>query len=347
MFKIKDRVEFIPGLNYPNYDATADIEVINNNIKELEKNAKEQDTQIKSKEPKITRTDSPENDGQKVFTALGALNLKNWLVSNYTGLMNNIREVLDTKILSKLPHGGYGGTGQDLKNAIDKKQDINDRTLQTKSKVVAGAINENKTNIELIHENAQVTDNPYNVYKRPYGAPTNVDAIDKSGIYQIENHSNTPVKDHQGTLIHTQWASKKTLGFQMFNANYTNRFFLRARGTTSDPTQYKKWVELFTTETCPLLKSQTGVQRLGKEGLIIQWGKLSNPTNHKNKIYLPASFSNNTYIVLVCVDILRNDGATSARTEFSSTRTNSYFETGSFDGNNNYVAPLNWIAIGY
>lgn len=61
------------------------------------------------------KTDIVENDPNKIFTALGALNLKNWLVSNYTGLMNNIREVLDTKILSKLPHGGYSGTGQDLK----------------------------------------------------------------------------------------------------------------------------------------------------------------------------------------------------------------------------------------
>ncbi|MEG2347646.1 MAG: hypothetical protein RSB50_08185 [Cetobacterium sp.] len=36
-------------MDYPNYASTADIEVINNNIKKLVKNAEEQDTQIKSK----------------------------------------------------------------------------------------------------------------------------------------------------------------------------------------------------------------------------------------------------------------------------------------------------------
>lgn len=86
-------------------------------------NAQNLKENIDSKEPKITRTDVPENNSKKVFSALGALNLKNWLVSNYTGLMNNIREVLDTKILSKLPHGGYSGTGQDLKNDINTKID--------------------------------------------------------------------------------------------------------------------------------------------------------------------------------------------------------------------------------
>ncbi|SKA07934.1 hypothetical protein SAMN02745174_02476, partial [Cetobacterium ceti] len=87
-----------------------------------------------------------ENNSNISFSLRGALNLKNWLVSNYTTLMNNIKEVLDTKIESiktsingKLNHGGYGGTGQDLKNAIDGKQNTNDNTLQTDSKSIAGA----------------------------------------------------------------------------------------------------------------------------------------------------------------------------------------------------------------
>ena len=117
-YKIKDKVEFIE-MQYPDYDATADIEVINSNTKKLVQNAEEQDEAIKGKEPKIIRTDVPENNSQKVFSALGALNLKNWLVTNYTTLMNNIRDSLTTLINGKLSHGGYGGTAQTLFNLIE------------------------------------------------------------------------------------------------------------------------------------------------------------------------------------------------------------------------------------
>ncbi|MGL5622869.1 hypothetical protein, partial [Cetobacterium sp.] len=50
-----------------------------------------------------------------------ALELKNWLVANYTTLMNNIRDTLTNMINLKLPHGGYNGSGQQLKNEIDTK----------------------------------------------------------------------------------------------------------------------------------------------------------------------------------------------------------------------------------
>lgn len=50
-----------------------------------------------------------------------ALELKNWLVTNYTTLMNNIRDNLTNSINTKLSHGGYGGSGQQLKNDIDGK----------------------------------------------------------------------------------------------------------------------------------------------------------------------------------------------------------------------------------
>lgn len=195
-------------MNYPNYASTADIEVINNNIKKLVQNAEEQDTQIKSKLPTneayknyvkdeyIGDTDTPvdstiipgkyqcgansgkyhlsylnvidfypghkrqihhkynsgiqwrdiynsnflnvswntfwdslnspkshevENRGDKIFTPLGALNLKNWLVENYTTLMNNIRESLTNMINTKTSHGGYNKSSQDLKNDIDER----------------------------------------------------------------------------------------------------------------------------------------------------------------------------------------------------------------------------------
>lgn len=67
------------------------------------------------------KTDLAENDTNKVFSAKGAFDLKNWLVTNYTTLMNNIRDNLTNSINTKLPHGGYGGSGQQLKNDIDTK----------------------------------------------------------------------------------------------------------------------------------------------------------------------------------------------------------------------------------
>lgn len=108
----------------------------------------------------LEKTDLTENNSNKLFTAKGALNLLNNLTSKFAEGINsakttlrsemlNIKNSLSTLIGNKLSHGGYSGTGQDLKNSIDRKQDINDNTLQTKSKVVAGAINElNKVKID-------------------------------------------------------------------------------------------------------------------------------------------------------------------------------------------------------
>lgn len=176
-------------MNYPNYASTADIEVINGNIKKLVQNAEEQDTQIKSKEPIINKktgfnldktdltendsnklfsakgalnlfntlttnfnnginsakealrldiarkedkfgknsgfnrekTDLVENDTNKVFSAKGAFDLKTYLITNYTTLMNNIRDTLTNSINTKLPHGGYNQSAQTLKNEIDDR----------------------------------------------------------------------------------------------------------------------------------------------------------------------------------------------------------------------------------
>uniref|UniRef100_UPI0026376DA4 phage baseplate protein n=1 Tax=uncultured Cetobacterium sp. TaxID=527638 RepID=UPI0026376DA4 len=84
---------------------------------------------IDTKEPKFiknsgfnkVKTDLAENDTNKVFSAKGAFDLKTWLVTNYTTLMNNIRENLTNMINTKTPHGGYNRTSQDLKNEVDSK----------------------------------------------------------------------------------------------------------------------------------------------------------------------------------------------------------------------------------
>lgn len=67
------------------------------------------------------KTDLAENDTNKVFSAKGAFDLKNWLVTNYTTLMNNIRDNLTNTINTKTPHGGYSQTTQQLKNEVDTK----------------------------------------------------------------------------------------------------------------------------------------------------------------------------------------------------------------------------------
>ena len=67
------------------------------------------------------KTDLAENDTNKVFSAKGAFDLKTYLITNYTTLMNNIRDTLTNSINTKLPHGGYNQSAQTLKNEIDTK----------------------------------------------------------------------------------------------------------------------------------------------------------------------------------------------------------------------------------
>ncbi|MGL5902839.1 MAG: tail fiber protein [Cetobacterium sp.] len=69
----------------------------------------------------LKKTSSVINDITQLFTAKGALDLKNLIIENYTTLMNNIRDTLTNMINLKLPHGGYSGTGLDLQNnKVDK-----------------------------------------------------------------------------------------------------------------------------------------------------------------------------------------------------------------------------------
>lgn len=111
-------------------------------VKKLNKGVYSGDAQdlkndIDTKEPIINKksgwnlekTDLTENDTNKVFTPKGAFDLKNWLVENYTTLMNNIRENLTNMINTKTPHGGYSKSSQDLKNDIDTKVSKNGDTI--------------------------------------------------------------------------------------------------------------------------------------------------------------------------------------------------------------------------
>lgn len=113
------------------FDANGDLVYATlNDIKALD--AKKEDAFSKKSGFNLDKTDEVENDSNKLFSAKGALNLKNWLVSNYTTLMNNIRESLTTLVNTKLPHGGYGGSGQDLKNLADSKVSKNGDTTTGK-----------------------------------------------------------------------------------------------------------------------------------------------------------------------------------------------------------------------
>ncbi|MBC2850334.1 hypothetical protein H5J22_02605 [Cetobacterium sp. 8H] len=88
------------------------------------------------------KTDLAENDTNKVFSAKGAFDLKTYLVTNYTTLMNNIRDNLTNSINTKLSHGGYDGTGQQLKNDIDV---INNNRFKIKAKPIGNTL----TNTDL------------------------------------------------------------------------------------------------------------------------------------------------------------------------------------------------------
>ncbi|SJZ94892.1 hypothetical protein SAMN02745174_02034 [Cetobacterium ceti] len=101
-------------------NAIIDKSVVYATVYDLEEGLnKKEDKFPKNSGWNLEKTDLTENDTNKIFTALGALNLKNWLVTNYTTLMNNIRGTLETAIGTKLAHGGYGGTGQTLFNLIE------------------------------------------------------------------------------------------------------------------------------------------------------------------------------------------------------------------------------------
>lgn len=113
-------------MQYPNYDTTADIEVINGNIKKLVQNAEEQDAQIKSKEPIINKktgfnldkTDLTENESNKLFSAKGALNLFNTLTTNFTDAINIAKEALRVDIARK-----FDKDGGEITNNIILNQD--------------------------------------------------------------------------------------------------------------------------------------------------------------------------------------------------------------------------------
>lgn len=99
-------------MQYPDYDATADIEVINNNIKKLVQNAEEQDTQIKSKEPIINKktgfnldkTDLIENNTTKLLTGAGAYKLLASIgLFTYTITLNSsLKEIVRNKFGEQL-----------------------------------------------------------------------------------------------------------------------------------------------------------------------------------------------------------------------------------------------------
>ena len=99
------------------------------------------------------KTDLAENDTNKVFSAKGAFDLKTYLITNYTTLMNNIRDTLTNSINTKLPHGGYNQSAQTLKNEIDDRY--------TKSQ----------------------TDSRYPRYLGIVNTSTNLDALTQSGYY--------------------------------------------------------------------------------------------------------------------------------------------------------------------
>lgn len=84
---------------------------------------------LNSKEPAISKksgfnlvkTDAVENDTNKLFTSKGAFDLKTVITNAYTTLVNSTKTTLETSIANKLSHGGYTGTGQQLKNEINSK----------------------------------------------------------------------------------------------------------------------------------------------------------------------------------------------------------------------------------
>lgn len=192
-------------MQYPDYDATADIEVINNNIKKLVQNAEEQDTQIKSKEPIINKktgfnldkTDLTENDSNKLFSAKGALNLFNTLTTNFTDAINTAKEALRIDISKKVNKAGDTITGNlSFSTGAILQADGN---LRFKF----GGIFDNKYVSEVLTnlETGKCSRN-YTAYLNNL-TPTDLNNLKEQGLYQINNGvggiTNTPIV--YGSLI--------------------------------------------------------------------------------------------------------------------------------------------------
>lgn len=118
-------------LNIPDYNNLADIEVLNDNFRLIDKNAKETKGEVDSKEPKIQvkktgfnldKTDSTENDTNKLFTAKGALNLFNSLSELINSLSTSIGTVstnLSNHILKKVSISEDGHMAKEDKIKLD------------------------------------------------------------------------------------------------------------------------------------------------------------------------------------------------------------------------------------
>lgn len=68
------------------------------------------------------------------------LDIKNWIVTAYTNVINTVRDALQTSINMKLTHGGYSEIAQVLLNLINgkiNKLDISSSVSLTSTSVVA------------------------------------------------------------------------------------------------------------------------------------------------------------------------------------------------------------------
>lgn len=168
------------------------------------------------------KTDTVENDTNKVFSAKGAFDLKTYLVTNYTTLMNNIRDTLTDVINLKLPHGGYGGSGQQLKNEIDEApQKIKWINIPSNSD-----LNDYKiTGRYRIYDNGQALNSPT-------GHAFNLDVLSVGGAW-ITQMLTTYVG-----RIYVRFYNPGDKIWSVWGENYTDLTLPRSNSTTSDSENY-------------------------------------------------------------------------------------------------------------
>lgn len=137
--------EFL-NLKTPDYENLADISILNENFEKIDQNAKGIKEEVDSKEPKIQtkktgfnldKTDSTENNTNKLFTAKGAFDLFNSLTTSINGIVTD----LSNHIIKKVSVSEDGHMAKEDKVKLDGiAMGANNYVLPTSSATVLGGV---------------------------------------------------------------------------------------------------------------------------------------------------------------------------------------------------------------
>ncbi|MGL4971247.1 MAG: gp53-like domain-containing protein [Cetobacterium sp.] len=143
----------------------------------------------------------------------------------------------------------------------------------------------------------------------------------------------------------------------VIKSRVNNRIWICSQINTGEVADWTNWQEIFTTESCPISKAQSGYCKLAN-GMIIQWGR-SGAKVGKFTITYPIAFSNENYCLTGSVFGAGTDDSLdyifSLNTPAGSNKTAANWKNCSvgYRRTNNTFQPggssdhIGWMAIGY